>query len=414
MARVIGIRHRTKRTKEGEARPTMIAVKDGENVKVYELEEDDDEKDFLLGRYPTKYHNVTEPVDETKYFPHHLKRDDEGEVVRVPSAYEGLKAGDMIAMILGGSGDRFAAALSRRGEEIGATVQRIPPFTFKTERGAVPKEDDHLLLASLFQAKPELFQKLLPRDRDLIRLRESFMARKEAQRARIGCEQRLRQQLIGRIFLDEEGRFPEGSIEDMYDREKASNVIFKNLRAEEREREKELKICVHALSVWELFEGVEGCGEVIAAGIVSAIGDIRRFKNAAKLKAFSGMHVLPDGRIPRRREGSTANWQPLARQALWLLGDQFNKRPDSVWGKKLREYKVRLREKHPEVLNLPKMGDDGKPVVHPKTGKPVTVSRYSPIHIHKMAIWRTLTKFTEWLFREWTKLEKLEPAPVSE
>ena len=58
-----------------------------------------------------------------------------------------------------------------------------------------------------------------------------------------------------------------------------------------------------------------------------------------------------------------------------------------MWGKKLREYKVKLREKHPEVVEV-----GGK-------------KRYTDGHIHKMALWRTITKFAEWLYNEWWKLE---------
>ncbi len=42
-------------------------------------------------------------------------------------------------------------------------------------------------------------------------------------------------------------------------------------------------------------------------------------------------------------------------------------------------------------------------VVETEAGK----KRYTKGHIHKMAVQRTLTKFVEWLWREWWKLEKL-------
>ncbi len=132
---------------------------------------------------------------------------------------------------------------------------------------------------------------------------------------------------------------------------------------------------------------MEGCGEVIAAGIIAAIGDIRRFPRDAKLKAYCGVHILPDGRIPRKRLGAVANWSGEARQALYQLGEQFVYRPDSEWGRKLRTYKRALRERHPEVVEV--------------AGK----KRYTDGHIHKMAIWRTLSRFVEWLHREWTRLE---------
>jgi len=144
---------------------------------------------------------------------------------------------------------------------------------------------------------------------------------------------------------------------------------------------------------------------------MSAVGDIRSFevkpdfrgahtpeaiairrnkamsKGAAKLKAFLGVHVLLDGRFPRKRRGEVANWNPAGRQALYLLADQFNRRPDSQWGERLLYYKKVLRERHPEVVI-----ENGK-------------KRYTKGHIHKMALWRTLTKFVESLYRDWLRIE---------
>ena len=49
-------------------------------------------------------------------------------------------------------------------------------------------------------------------------------------------------------------------------------------------------------------------------------------------------------------------------------------------------------------------------------GKDKTIKRYTKGHIHKMAIWRSLTRFVESLHREWWKLERsaAESAPEKE
>jgi len=412
--RFIGIRHRVKRTAEGEARPTMVAIKEGDQVKTFKLEDEQAELDFLLNRFPVAYRNYNPETDDlADFYPHQVKwtkkKGPDGEIVKengktvmvphkVPSAYDGFKVGDTIAMILGGSGDRFAAALSRRAEEISpARVMRIPSFVFKGLRTGDDKDQDQVQLAELVQARSELFQLVGPRDRELICVKETLFARRDAQKARIGCEQRLRQRFIGQVFLEPGGRYPEGNIEDDYDRLKANDVVLLALLKEEQNREKELRSAVRALEVWdEIFEPLTGCGEVLAAGLIAPIGDIRRFGTKHQLKAFCGVHVQSDGRFPRKRSGSVANWNPRARQALYLLADQFNRRPDSDWGLKLRDYKVKLREKHPEVEEV-----NGK-------------KRYTDGHIHKMAIWRTLTKFVEWLWREWTRLENRHQAKISQ
>jgi hypothetical protein len=84
-----------------------------------------------------------------------------------------------------------------------------------------------------------------------------------------------------------------------------------------------------------------------------------------------------------------ANWSPNSRQALYLLGDQFNRRPDSEWGSKLLRYKRNLREKHPEVV----VGENG-------------AKKYTDGHILKMALWRARSRFAEWLWKKWTALEE--------
>jgi len=110
-------------------------------------------------------------------------------------------------------------------------------------------------------------------------------------------------------------------------------------------------------------------------------------RGKSRFKAFAGMHVLLGGKFARRRNGQQSNWNPDIRQALYLLGDQMNRRPDSHWGKKLRANKAHFRRVHPEPVKV-----DGK-------------TRYSNGHIHKMATWRTLTQFAIWLYREWSRYE---------
>lgn len=409
MGRIIGIRHRVKKTAEGEARPTEVIVIDGDSEQLFKLEDETAELEFIIGRFPISYRKVVIGEDLSIFKPRHLiwRKAQGGELIseypreyiglggekimivsKVPDMYDGLRAGDTIAMVLGGSGDRLAYAFSRRGEEIEAKVLRIPPSVLKEKRGERSKDEDAKTLAFLAQASPELFYQVAPRDRDLIKVSEALRARRDAQKDRIACEQRLRQRFIGQIFLSDSGYYPEGSIEDEYDKMKATDIILHNLIMEEKQRGQELQKAVHELEIWwRIFEPIKGCGEVIASGIIAPIGNILRFRNDATLKKFAGVHVLEDGRFARKRAGSVANWNPQLRQALYLLGDQFNRHSDSVWGQKLREYKVKLREKHPEIV------ENGK-------------KKYTNGHIHKMATWRTLTKFVEWLWKEWTRTEK--------
>lgn len=406
--RYIGIRHRVKWSADGDALPTEVCI----NQTGYDLASEQDELDFAYSMLPTAWVKPEPGDDLSSFEPHHVKwsklrknqkmpegihknqiqQDKDGVTVAtgVPASYIGLEYGDIVAMTQGGSGDYFAYALARQGEEVGASVMRIPPFVFTKHRGDKSKDDDAKLLAALVQTNPELFFAVSDRDFALIRVREAFIARTDAVKARIACGQRLRQRVIGEIFCRPEGLYPEGGIEKRYDELKANDVIYGALETEEAKRERELGKCVPELDIYrKLFEPIEGCGPRIAAGIIAAIGDIRRFETDAKLKAFCGVHIQKDGKFARLRHGQVANWSPDARQALYLLVDQFNRRPDSHWGAYLLQMKANLRGKHPEPI----VGENGK-------------KRYSNGHTHKMALWRTATRFVEWLHKEWWKLER--------
>ncbi len=416
--RIIAVRHRVKQTRSGEARPTQVTIHNDDSTKdSYDLETETDELDFLLGRFPVLYRAYEEGEDLTLFRRHHLKytKVDDGDggkkevVSKVPVKYDGLASGDKVVMALGGSGDRFAFALSKRGEFVGASVHRLPAFELNQRRGERSKDEDTDTLVEIFRNFPELFYEVGPRDRDLILVKEAFYARREAQQARIGCDQRLTSRVNGQTFLSEEGHYPEGLIEDEADAKKANDMILQALIKEEVGRDKELKVIVHRLSVWNgVFKSIKGVGEVIAAGVIVAVGDIRRFKTAPKLKRFLGAHVDADGRFPRRRVGEVANWHPSGRQALYLLSDQFVKRPDSEWGEKYREYKKMLREKHP----VPECSVCGTPWQDCRRGQEGVkdfekhTRRYTDGHIHKMAMKKATTKFVEMLWKKWWELER--------
>lgn len=522
-SRIIGIRHRRKQTAEGDAKPTCVAIVDGGKTTLHDLGDDTAELDFLLKRFPIewrrvdpdenldwfdgetcpggyrrhqcKWRKVKEDEDASTLNESHLSCNKKEEPVcctHVPVAFEGLQKGDKVAMILGGSGDRFAGALSRRGKEIDAQAYRIPPYRFFGRRGERSKDDDQLLLAELFSQEPHLFYLVRPRDVRTISVKVALIIRQDALKSRIACGQRIIQRHCGQIFLSPEGFYPEGVIEDQYDEAKANDVVYQALKAEQKLRDKELAEAVKAAPVWKIFEPIEGCGPRVAAGLIAPIADIRRFwvepdqaemdrlkqeladhkrlggfdsdkvhvvdritpdmndyqqlqlvaawqrqngkteqadwleraiaghrqraklrrkarnRGKARLKAFCGVHVidfdehgqpLSESQFPRRRRGKTSNWNPIARQTLYLLGDQFNRRPKSDWGMKLLENKRRQRELYPDIIE--------KKVSVTKGGKTTekTVKMYTDGHILKRALWRTRTRFVEFLFNEWTRLE---------
>lgn len=397
MGRIIGIRHRVKKTVEGEARPTEIVIFDDSSLTsqtAYKLDDEMDELDFVFGRFPVSYREAEEGEDLSKIIFRHLhlrekksKDEDGAEIIKalVPTSYDGMRIDDTVVSILGGSGRKMIFALSRRAEQIGAKVLWISSGLLNKFREG-DKEKDAENVVRFFIKQPDLFHEVTIKDRELILLRERLDARVDAMKARIACEQRLTQRMIGNLFCNKEGLYPEGELEELFAEEKTNDTIFQSLLLEEKAREKELTACVSAMDVYKnIFEPIEGCGPMIASRIIASVGDIRRFGGSiAKFKAYCGVH-LRGGSFARRRNNETANWSNEIRQALYLLGEQFNRRPDSVWGIKLRAYKEKMRIAHPEII-----GENGK-------------KKYTPIHLHKMAKWRTLTKFTEYLFKEWKK-----------
>lgn len=140
MGRIIGIRHRIKRTASQEARPTEVCFieEDGDQRRL-NLATEDDELDFVHGRYPVKWRKA-DPGEDLSLLQKrgHVRirkvKETGEEETHVPEEYDGMRPGDRVAMILGGSGDRLAFALSRLGEAKGASVYRIPLYRERAAR----------------------------------------------------------------------------------------------------------------------------------------------------------------------------------------------------------------------------------------------------------------------------------------
>ncbi|MEI6288671.1 MAG: transposase [bacterium] len=429
--RVIGIVHRVKQTAEQESHPTMLCVM-AEKKVCHSLETETDELDFLLGRFPIKFRKVVPTDNLSKFKPHQIKwkkvtdeadfdavADIQGNerivnpqfikkdgkltyvADKVPIAFDGLHAGDTVVMCLGGSGDRFAYALARHGQDIGAEVYRLAPKHLKANRVNDDKSHDHELLVRIYLENSELFQEATPAELSLIRIRELFDQRMDSMKARIECEQRLCQRLVGKIFLNTEGKYPEGAVEDMFDAEKANDKILQSLIAEEESRNRELskEVSAHPLFV-AVFDDIEGFGIRIAAPLIAFIGNILRFESVASFKQYCGVAPDATGHFQRKRRDSAMRYRPEIRQALFLFADQMNRRPNSTWGRVFMEEKTRLRAKYPDevIENRP----------DPKNLEKIkSVKMYTNGHIHNKARWHALGRFCEWLYGEWTKAIEL-------
>lgn len=393
MARLIGIQHRVKQTKAGEAHPTRVWIIEEGRGKGFILSTEQDELDFVHNRFALTWRDLN-PDENLESFPEHHRKEDKKSATgwKVPDKLEGLQPDDTVLMILGGSGDLLAFYASIRAEKINAQILRVSPAQLKKFRGEdTDTSHDTKLLIGLYQQQPDLFYPVMVRDREMILLRHKFRLLMDAQAARIGCGQRLLQQSHGMVFCHPDGEYPEGALETTIKQIRDNSAVYQTLEAEEGKLKADLEKLLKKMPVYQkLFQPITGVGPLIAARILVAIGDIRRFETLPAYRKFCGVHVGEDGKFARQKRGQNNNWNPLARQAFYLVVDQFNRRPDSDWGQVLLKNKTALREKHPETEIT-----QGK-------------KQYHNGHIHKMALWNTAGDFAKWLYREWWKLERAE------
>src|SRR3989344_445358 len=106
--RYIGIQHRVKRTTEGEARPTMVSIREGDFIEEIKLETEQDEFDFLLDHLPTAW-RVIEDGEDISHIPQrhiHLRKSKKPDetVKYIPTTYEGLHTGAVVGREAGGAG----------------------------------------------------------------------------------------------------------------------------------------------------------------------------------------------------------------------------------------------------------------------------------------------------------------------
>ncbi len=408
--RIIAIAHRVKALmkdgKHNAAQPTKVLIIQNGESKTLSLATEADELEFVCGKYVTKWG----------------KNEVTGDPVIASYTNDGLQSGDTVLMSLGGSGDPLAYAISRKGEDAQFMLYRTAPWRIASQRGEKPSkqsdrdESELDALVEIWSQNPEYFSRCDEADRIRMNISFAYRAFKDNQKARMAHEARMRQSMIGRIFMSPDGLYPEGligrllnnfviTVKKVYAKGSRQVKVLESLTTAESSANLELEKAVIGSRVWQIFEPIRGIGPSVAGGIISSISDIRRFKTEAKLWSYCGLHALrpdfgkfqkgdtPIGGIMARRRGGVgqiSNWNPTIRQALWLFGEQLNRQAkmNTYWGNKLLENKAKYREKYPNIIE----NVNGK-------------LRYNPAHIHRLAVWKTLRQFTRWLHREWTRLE---------
>jgi hypothetical protein len=148
----------------------------------------------------------------------------------------------------------------------------------------------------------------------------------------------------------------------------------------------------------------------------------------------------------KKTAGTTLGYNPECRQAMYQFGQQFVKgNAEEFWCERYAENVVMYKTRHPNpvLIELTKstvVGEEkkwvesgrkfnlvpGTFVEEKKSGKKswtftlpdgsTTVVEkayflYNPGHLLKMALWRTLTEFSDWLYWFWRNFEGLDSRP---
>ncbi len=451
-SRVVAISYRDKEVlREGvviEKRPTMVLCI--QNGKANEITLHDEDDEMCLMRASA----ISLPPAKLG-----------GKVTVIDFTADGIRSGDIVLMVMGGSGAFFAFALSNMLEKlgsggvywIGSTIFKRLCDEHRLDRSKLKSIDeegkrteitfDHAALPKLFELLPSSFHLVTSRERDLILLKDVLGRRVEAMGARMACAQRVRQRMKKLVYCVQDA-YPDGGVKVFIEQGIANDSILLIAEKEERGIEAELKKLLHSLPVWKVFEPIEGVGELTAAPLIVAIGDINRFPSASQLKAFLGMHTLrADGekfqkgespeignsKFARRRQGQLSNWNQEGRQALYLISNQFMIwKKGSPWGLVAQEVKRRFLEKHPNPQVWVKDSEGNvtqKIDLTPDACKRIQggweivssdgtvmavkgVTKYNPAHINKMVVWRVMTKFVEWLYDAWKATESGKKLPA--
>lgn len=343
--RIIGVAHRRKQSAQGQARPTVIAVDTGrKKPKAHKIDDELGEFAFVAGLYPTGKHRDlqesddlalykpcpwvfrTRPLteDDPDQIPKHLQTTAVGKngtkvpgiITGVPSKTDGIKAGDTIVTMTGGSGGMLTWAMAQKARELGegTRVMIIPTGQF-AKCFPDQREDDHLNLVTLFKERPELFRQATEADTDIIRLQFIFREWEQAQQARKAAQQRAHQAAIGTIFAQSTVGFDGISFAHGLNAVAAAHPSVEALATLEGDFYKDLGRLIRRFPIYaNVLADVSGVGPRIAAGLLSQIGDFTRFMVEPDNRAIE-QHVATIRRIKAELDFDT--WLPEAIDAYW-------------------------------------------------------------------------------------------------
>ncbi len=104
---------------------------------------------------------------------------------------------------------------------------------------------------------------------------------------------------------------------------KPLGISIEHLRKAEDETSQHLVRLLRHHPLHSTFAEWAGLGEVLSAQLIGMIGTFERFRKPAKLWAYLGLGVGPDGKYQRRHRGEQTNFKPEGQVWAYKVGEQF-------------------------------------------------------------------------------------------
>jgi len=140
--------------------------------------------------------------------------------------------------------------------------------------------------------------------------------------------------------------------------------------------------------IWDWLIAIKGIGPPLAAQLLAQIDDIGNSPTVASLWRFAGWAVI-DGQAEKNKRGEQSHYNGQLKGVCWNIGEQFIRHQAPGYVDAYYAEKARLREMYPEKIEI-----DGK-------------SRYTDLHIHRMACRKMIKQFLKDLWIQWRQSEGL-------
>ncbi len=394
--RLVVVKHRVKKTKDGEERPTMIGISENasSHSTTIELVDSLAELDYVHGKFPATWRPVVTGENLKDVEPHHIHfRDPEDDMTiglalsiwpreslrievsgrgknkietltgiptEVPDLFTGLKSGDTILAMFGGSGFSLMLAVLNKAHEIGARVLLCSPHNVKHYREGEhrEKDEDHLTLIEMFRARPEQFHEIFPTDVKSWEVMANWDFTEEAMGQRLRIIQRATKRAEHEVCA--RNKYVGSQLAQAILDAKMGNRTVVEVMEEEKLCQKALEDSIESHPLFQyLFSGFKGIGPRFFGKILSSVRDIRRFprKSVGAFLLFCGYGIVKgaNGRptIQRFLRGAQKNnpGNPEVKQAVWLLVSmQFVYQKDTPWGVRLRQIRDEMTVHQPNAV----------------------------------------------------------------